>query len=144
MFGNLPLVESVKIDQVKAYTATGTTAINSSEVDMEGYDGVLFVAVMGSTATDISMKAQQDVVTGMGGAADLAGSSKALDGTAKIILLDIFRPLERFVRAVVTRTTTTTIEQILAIRYKARNPPVSNASTAQLVKQLVSPEEGTA
>lgn len=144
MFGNLPLVEAVKIDQVKAAVATGTTAINSNEVDMEGYDGVLFIASFGSTATDISLKAQQDTVTGMGGAADLEGSSKALDATAKIIFLDIFRPLERFVRVVATRTTTTTIEAIWAIRYKARNPPVANASSAQLVKQLVSPAEGTA
>lgn len=141
---NLGLSEEVKIDKVLVYTATGTTTINTDEVDMQGYDGVVFIASVGSSAADVGMKVQQDIVTGMSGAADLEGSKQLLDGTQKQIVVDIHRPLERFVRAAVIRATTTTIEAVWAIRYRARNLPVTNTNSVLAAKRLVSPAEGTA
>lgn len=140
------------VDRLSNAVAAGTTAVNSAEVDMAGFEGVAFVVVMG-TITDGTpkVKAQQDVVTGMAGAADLAGTGVDLAATDdnKIVVLDIKRPLERFLRCVVDRTlgspvTGAVIDGIFAIRYGAGVLPASHSADVAGNETHVSPAEGTA
>ena len=42
-----------------ATTGAGTSAVNGSTVDMNGYEGVLFIAKFGTAAADNTIKAQQ-------------------------------------------------------------------------------------
>ena len=41
------LSDNIKITKVQDHTAAGTSAVNSSSVDMTGYDAVLFVTSFG-------------------------------------------------------------------------------------------------
>ncbi len=138
------LGKAVKITKVKLTVATGTTTINSDIVDMQGYDGVLFLASIGTAAADNGVKAQQGAASNMSDAADLAGTKILSDATQKEFVLDIYRPLERYMRLAVIRPTTTTIEAVWAIQYQGNKKPVSNVTTAQATEVHVSPAEGTA
>jgi len=125
-------------------TATGTTTITGTAVDMANWDGVLFVCKFSTAAANNTLKAQQDTVVGMGGVADLAGSSVVVGASDEIVWIDLFKPQERFVRAAALRGTTTVIEWCIAIQYTARLKPASNALAGTIAgKLLASPVEGT-
>lgn len=138
------LVKDVKITKVLGYTATGTSTVNTNAVDMQGYEGVIFLASIASAANNNGVKAQQGQQSNMGDAADLAGTQLLSDGTKTDLLLEIYRPQERYVRASVIRGTTTVIESVWAIQYMAGKKPVNNVTAAQAVELWASPAEGTA
>lgn len=140
----LPLSKGCKITKISPTVSTGTSAVNGTHVDMAGFLGVLFLISFGSTATDIGAKAQQGDASNDGDMSDLADSLQLLDGTQKQIVLDVKGPTGRYVRPVLQRTTTTTVEAIWAIQYGPRDLPISNATAAQAVNLLEDPEEGTA
>ena len=142
------LFDQVSIDRVSNSVAAGVTEIDSAEVDTQNWEGVLFLVFFGAIVAGAatSVKAQQDTVTGMAGAADLAGTSQTVADTDdnKVFCIDIFRPRERFVRAVVLRATqNSTVDAILAIRYRGRKFPASHAAEVAGEKHA-SPAEGTA
>ena len=62
------LLQGVKIEKTHDEVVAGTSASNGTEVDMQGFEGVIFVMVFGTSATDNGIKAQQDTATGMAGA----------------------------------------------------------------------------
>ena len=130
---------------VEDATSAGTSAVNSSAYDMAGYENITFLVKLGTAAANNSIKAQQDTASGMGSAADLEGTSNASDGTEKLLVVEVVKPRERYVRCVVTRGTSTTIDSITAIQSCPRSIPVDNdASTNNSVEYHVSPAEGTA
>lgn len=138
------LVKDVKITKVLGNTTTGTSTVNTSTVDMQGYEGVVFLASISTAAANNGIKAQQGQQSGMGDAADLAGSQLLSDGTKTDLLLDIYRPQDRYVRAAVIRGTTTVIDAVWAIQYMAGKKPVNNVTAAQALELWASPAEGTA
>lgn len=138
------LSNNVKITKVSAAVATGTTTINSNPVDMQGYDGVVFLASLGSAAANNGLKAQQGQASNLSDAADLAGTLVSSNGTQTDLVLEVFRPQERYLRAAVVRGTTTTIEAIWAIQYAGSKMPINNVTAAQAAEIWASPAEGTA
>jgi len=140
----------IKITRVLNSVVAGITDQNSSAVDMAGFDGVLFIALFGAlTATQVTqIKAQQDVSSGMGAAADLLGSNVGpladTDGN-KCLVLDIKKPLERYVRCVVDRgTANAVIDGVIAIQYGAGAHPTAHAASVAFAEAWGSPAEGTA
>ena len=145
------LLKGIKITRVMNAVAAGTTVQNGSVVDMSGWDGVTFIASFGTlTATQVtSLKGQQGQVSNLSDAADLAGTlvGPLADGDSnKCLVLDIYRPLERYVRPVVSRgTANAVIDGVLAIQYRGRKSPVTqDTATIAANEQHVSPSEGTA
>lgn len=148
------LTESVKTIRLKAdgtsYTAAaGVTNINSDAVDTAGFDGVrlkvVFGAIVAGAAT--SVKAQQDTVSAMSGAADLAGTSQTVADTDdnKAFIIDIWRPQERYVRAAILRATqNSTVDYVEAELYAPRSRPVTQDATIGGNEIFNSPAEGTA
>lgn len=144
------LLDEIKITRVMNAVAAGTSVQTSSEVDMQNWDGVQFVALFGTlTATQVTaIKAAQDVVTGMAGAADLLGTlvgPLADADSNKCLVLDIYRPQERFVRCVVNRATANAvIDGVIAIQYRGRVQPATQAASVAFSEKHSSPIEGTA
>lgn len=139
------LSNAVKINAGIANTSSGTSSINGATIDMANYEGVLFVIKFGTAAADNTIKAQQDTASGMGTAADLAGTSVGVGSSDEIVWLDLYRPQERYVRMVAARGTATTIEWGMAIQYGPRVQPVDNAVAGTIYGELhISPSEGTA
>lgn len=145
------LLKDIKITRVLNAVAAGTSAQNTSIVDMSGWDGVTFIAALGTlTATQVtSLKAQQGNASNLADAADLAGTltGPMADGDSnKCLVLDIYRPLDRYVRGVVGRgTANAVIDGVIAIQYRGRKSPVTqDTTTIAFNEQHVSPAEGTA
>ncbi len=145
------LSKDVKITRVLNAVAAGTSNQNGSAVDMSGFDGVMFIASFGTlTATQVtSLKAQQGNLSNMSDAADLAGTNVGplADGDSnKALVLDVYRPTDRYVRPVVVRgTANAVIDSVIAIQYRGRKMPVvQDTTTIAANEQHVSPAEGTA
>lgn len=145
------LLKDIKVTRVMNAVAAGTSVQNGSVLDMSGWDGVMFIAQVGTlTATQVTgLKAQQGAASNMADAADLAGTAVGplADGDSnKCLVLDIYRPRERYVRCVVTRgTANAVIDGVIAIQYRGRKAPVTQDTTTIAANEShVSPAEGTA
>lgn len=126
----MSLFRNVKITRVAASAAAAQTAIEGSILDMAGFAGVLFIALTGDVTTGsvLGLKAQQNDANSGTGMADLVGAAAftagASDADSKAIVLDVHAPRERYVRAVLTRTTANAVvDGIIAIQYKAGHAP---------------------
>lgn len=145
------LLKEVKLTRVMNAVAAGVTSQNSAILDMSGWDGVTFMAMLGTlTATQVtSLKAQQGQAANLSDAADLAGTlvgPLADTDSNKCLVLDVYRPLDRYVRCVLGRgTANAVIDGIVAIQYRGRKSPVSqDTTTIAFNEQHISPAEGTA
>jgi hypothetical protein len=117
-----------------------------SGVDMDGYDGVVFLAtVQKGEAATFTLKAQQDSASNYGTAADLAGTAKSIviaTATNGFGFIEIKNPQERYVRPALVCPNVGTAKgaAIVAIRYGNKYLPETN-SDGEL---HVAPAEGTA
>jgi len=127
-------------------TIAGTSAIDSTPVDMAGFSGVLFIVRLGTAAANNNIRVQQDTAVAMGAAADLLGTLVA-SGANNVVAVEAVYPGgptgEQFVRCRVTRGTSTTIDSITAIRFGARSRPVAMPSTVSF-ESWMGTGEGTA
>lgn len=143
------LAHNVSVSRPMTAQAAGTSTVNGAVVDMQGWDGVLFVALVGAIVSGAvtSLKAQQGAASDASDAADLAGTAVAIPDTGddKVAVLDIYRPQERYVRPVVVRgTQNATVDGVIAIRYKGRKAPSALDATVIAAEMHQSPAEGTA
>lgn len=129
----------------------GTTAQTSSAIDTQGYDGVkiysLFGAITAGAAT--SVKVQQSSDNGSADAyADLAGTSVTVadDDDNQVVVHDIYRPRERYLKVVISRATqNAVIDGVVAVLYNAIKKPTTDDSSTVVAREThVSPAEGTA
>jgi hypothetical protein len=139
-----------KITRVLNAVAVGTTNQNGSILDMEGFEGVEFI-LLGGTITDgnLSIKAQDGAAANLSDANDLANTLVTLQNTDdnKAAVLDIFKPLKRYIRPVIVRggATGAVIDGVIAIQYKSRTKPTTNdATTVGATETWISPADGTA
>ena len=145
---HLPMLENVAIERPLNAVAAGTTDQTSAAIDMQNWDGVLIIGAFGTlTATQVtSMYVRQDDATG-GSYADLLGTSSGAlaDGDSnKIICIDIYRPRKRFLKAVIDRgTANAVIDGIIAIKYRGRRAPFTQAAVVAKSETHASPAEGT-
>ena len=145
------LLSNVAVRRVMNAVAAGQTDQTSSAIDTQGYDGVMIIASVGtlSAGAVTSLRAQSSSDDGGSDAyADLAGSDQAFaqaTDSNKQVVLDIFRPRERYIKAVLKRATgNAVIDGITAILYRSAQRPVVQGSTVAKSKSLNSPAEGTA
>lgn len=137
-----------KVSRVSNSAVAATTAINSSIVDMAGYDGCIFLALLGDVTDTcvLTLTVQQNTVnsgTGMAAVGNTtAWTADATNADNKILLADIRNPRERYLRAVLTRTTANAVvDGILAIQYNESVAPVAQASEVIAQVLLTSPSE---
>lgn len=135
---------NMKVVPQAIQTADAAT-VNGAGVDMEGYEGVAFIAyAQKGEALSFTIKAQQDISSAFSSAADLAGTQISFATTASAdahVVLDIYQPRERYVRPVLVAPDATSAKAvaIVAIQYGARSRPVANTGEFHQ-----SPAEGTA
>lgn len=124
----------------EAPTAAGTSTIDSAAYDMAGFAGICFIVRLGTPAANNNIRGRQDVATG-GSYADLLGSL-VNDAVKNQHMLDLYRPGKQFLKCRVTRGTSTTIDSLIVIQYRARTRPVVQPTSVS--EAYVSPAEGTA
>jgi hypothetical protein len=135
------LTEEVKITTVAA-VAAGTTTITGSALDMAGWDGAVFIVRLGTPATNNNLRVSQCDTSG-GSYADLAGTKVGDHATDSPLIVDLKRPQEQFLKYVVTRGTSTTIDVVTIIQYRPRTKSTTQPSGTQ-IERWTAPAEGTA
>jgi hypothetical protein len=135
---------SVCTKRVLGVVGDGSSAQVCDEIDVSGYDGVRFVALMGKTAeggtaslfvegADVSGQYSADQ-----GGRVLAKSGDVVPGSddGKLVIVDIHRPLKRFLRASVGRgVANSSIDGVIAELYCAESKPVEVDS--KVARQVV-------
>lgn len=145
------LTNYAKTIRVINATAAGATTINGAVVDMAGYESVRFVVWFGAiVATSVTtIKGQMGSASNGSDAADIAGTSTGpiVAGGAddnKCLILEIYRPLLRYVRVVVLRATAnSTIDSGAAELFEGQFFPIAKDTTVSAQKVLTSPALGT-
>lgn len=144
------LSKAIKITRVMNAVAAGTGDTQTgTHVDMQGFDGVVFIAQFGTlTASAVTkLHAEQGAASDDSDMADLAGTEMSIADTKDngCLVLDVYRPTERYVRPLITRATANTvIDSVIAIQYGARALPTTNdVGTVAGTELHVSPGEGT-
>lgn len=139
------LSKDIKITMVKDQQTSAGTAIDSDSVDMEGFEGVIFIMQMVTkNAANFINAAQSSDDGGADAFTDLVGTKVVPGDDDDTAMLDIYRPRERYVRCEVDRGgANTATGPIYAIQYGARKKPTSQGATVDL-ETHISPAEGTA
>jgi hypothetical protein len=142
------LLNNVKITRVLGAVAAGQAASASDILDMQGFEGVLFIAKVADVTNGsvLTLAAQQSVINDAGGMATLAGTvtytANATDADDDLLVLDVYKPMERYVRAVLTSATQDAVKDgVIAIQYGARKVPITQGSTVLDSDTLISPDE---
>jgi len=142
------LSDCVKITKCADHTTAGTTDVEGLGVDMTGYDGVLFVTSFGTANANNSVEAQVSDAVG-GTYAALTGTLVASGTSDEDVWLDITGGVadatKPWIKLHVERGTSSTLESIWAIQYKARSLPIDNTISGTIIgEQHNRPIEGTA
>ncbi|MCA9903836.1 MAG: hypothetical protein KC547_08270 [Anaerolineae bacterium] len=146
------LLNQIKWDYVKAaVAAANNTDDDSAIVDTQGYDGVVFVTtITDSVITGVAtMTIEQNSAnsgTGMAalsGAVATATSGANDDLNGKTLIVDVYRPRERYLRANrVSATANIAFGECHAILYKGIRTPVSQPAADVADSAVVtSPDE---
>lgn len=131
------LSKSVKVTVVAAAAAAAQTEIVSDVLDMQGYDGVMFIALTGDV-TDTSVL----TLTAKGNSASSTSSptpvtqksatftAGATNADSKALIVDVYDPALRYAFASLTRTAANAIVGgIIAIQYTAELRPTTQDAT---------------
>lgn len=145
------LLKNVKVQEVGAPVANASnTDDNSDRLDMANWDGVMFIAtITDSAATGVAtLTVEQNTADSNTGMAALSGGSSAKTCTVNddinntLLIVDVFRPRERYVQGVRTSgTANIAFGSILAIQYSGRKFPITQPASVSTATQAVSPAE---
>jgi hypothetical protein len=132
------LLKSVVVTVVSPAAVAGTTAIDSSVLDMQGFDGVMYIALTGdaTSGTVLTLTAKENTANSTSSPTPTSGPSAtytatgASDADSMALIVDEYRPTKRYSYANLTRTTQNcVIGGIIAIQYQAHSKPTSQAAS---------------
>lgn len=143
------LAKNIEFTKVLGYFGAAQTTRNSDIIDMSGVDGVVFIALFDTLieAGTIKLSVDQNTANSASGMAELAGSTThtvtAAETTGGVLVADVYRPQERYLRASIDiGTSNAVISGIVAIQYSGVKQPTTNTGATVLeVDVLVSPAE---
>ncbi len=145
------LLRSTLVTRVKDAVTAGVTKVSDATVvDMQNYEGVMFIALFGTlTANQVtSIHAEQGKTAALTDKNDLEGTLVGPLADAddnKLLILDVKNPTERYVRLVVNRkTANAVVDGIIAIQYGPRKKPTKQGTTVGVAEVHTGPDEGTA
>jgi hypothetical protein len=136
------LTKNVKVTKVSAGGTSAGTAVNSTSVDMAGFEGVVFLGSIATAhANNFANAAQSSDNSTF---TDLAGSKVVTASNAHSFMIDINKPSARYVRCELDRGGADTVYgDIYAIQYGAKVAPTTHGTTID-AELHVSPVTGTA
>lgn len=145
------LLKNVSVREIGAPVAAGSTIDNNSDiVDMANYEGVMFlVPITDSVDTGVAaLTVEQNTANSASGMAALSGAvATATSGAdddlnGKLLVVDVYRPRERYLQAVRTSATANiAYGNVIAILYKGRVKPTTDDTSIAHAVQAISPAE---
>ena len=136
---------SVKITRLMNAVAAGTSDQLSSALDMQGFDGVMFLTSFGTITAGAVTSVDVHQCDTSGGTYAALSIAVADDDDNQVVVHDIYRPRERYIKVNIDRgTQNAVIDGVVAIQYGARVMPTTNDSTTVVSREVhASPAEGT-
>jgi hypothetical protein len=130
------LSKGIKVTRVANSAVAATTDVTSSVLDMSGFDGVMFVALLGDVTNTsvLALTAKQNTAnstssptpTAITGGATAPFTADTTSGDNKALLVDVYRPQNQYVFAVLSRgTANAVVDGIIAIQYDSRVKPTT-------------------
>lgn len=129
------LSKNVKVTRVAAGAVAAQTEVLSSVLDMQGYDGVMFIALLGdvTTACVLTLTAKGNTASSTSSptpVTQVATAAFTADGTSadnKVLQVDVVDPALRYIFASLTRTAANAVvDGIIAIQYMAESRPTTH------------------
>lgn len=129
------LSKSIKVTVVEAAAAAAQTELVTDVLDMQGYEGVMYLALLGdvSDGSVLTLTAKGNsansvsLPTPVTQKATDAFTAGAATADSKVLLVDVYKPTLRYQFASLTRTTANAIVGgIIAIQYCAKNKPTTH------------------
>jgi hypothetical protein len=127
------LSNAAKVTRVSNAVAAGTTEIDATGVDMQGFEAVEFLVAFGAitagAVTSCKLQGSHDNATNW---TDLAGTAITVLETDdnKVAILDTAHTLYRYIRPVVVRgTQNAAVDAIVALQYLADREPVTQPTS---------------
>jgi hypothetical protein len=123
------MLDNVKISHVLGYFAAAQTNKDCDIIDMQGYDGVIFVASFGTmvSGSEIDLIVAHSDTNSTGDMDKTeAEASATSDGTDDVqLIVDVYRPQKRYLEAQVEiDTEDAEIENVIAIQYRGSKMPI--------------------
>ena len=136
-------IDNTKMTRVENAAVAGVTVLTSDVIDMQNFDGLVFLAALGDvldTGVNVLQAQHSDVGDGSGmndiAASVVSFTAGASDADNKLMLLEIFRPTKRFLRVTLTRSVANTVlDGIFAFQSNPAEAPVTQHSSV-LVKDF--------
>jgi len=104
------LLKNAKITRILVDTVAGQAATASDILDMSGFQSVMFIAKLGDVTNGsvVTLACQQNTINSASGMATLTGtatytSASTTDADDNLLVLDVVKPNERYVRASASR-----------------------------------------
>ena len=130
------LLKNASFGNIVVETTAGTTDVSPLRVfDMQGYEGICFIGQINAvtaagllqmSAAYSDSTSTTDLVTDTGTA--VGSTSTTTDMDDKLLVLDIYKPLKRYVGVHIDRATQASEINVVGIQYGARKGPVSQST----------------
>ncbi len=140
--------KNIKVTRVVDAVVAGTSDQNGTSIDHQGFDGgvtfiVGFGVITGSAVTSVKAQTSSDN-SNWNNVKDSDQTIADSDDTG-VVILDVAKPLERYMRVVVLRgTQNAVIDFGMAFQHSAKAEPVTHDATTVISSLLLtSPIEGT-
>lgn len=141
----MQLSKNIKVTVVEAAATSATTELVSDVLDMQGYDGVIFIALMGDVldTSVLTLTAKGNSANSVSSPTPVTQSTAtftagASNADSKVLMVDVCDPALRYMFASLTRgTAAAVVGGIIAIQYTAEYRPTTQdasviASTASV------------
>ena len=140
-----PISKEVKISVLEDGATAATGTLTGSTLDMSNFDSVVFLAAFGTSNAGNYIYVEQGDESDLSDAADIAGSKMVATANNELLVLDIVKPGDRYLRPYSVRGASSTLSPLIAIQYNTNKLPVTNADSGEVqVEVHISPAEGTA
>lgn len=138
--------DNIAAQKLQDHTTAGTSAVTSDAIDMLGFEWVRLLTSFGTAAANNTVKAQQSSDDGSADAySDLEGTSTTSGTSDEDASISIYRPTKRYIKFVVARGTSSTLETMWALKGGARKMPLTHGvSGTSAHESFATPSEGTA
>jgi hypothetical protein len=139
------LVKDCEFVYIEPEATAGTSTLTSDVVDLQGWDGCLFIALTGdaTSGTVLTLAALGNTANSTSGAVAITGASasytstSATDADNKMLLVDVVRPLKRYAHVTLTRATQNCVcNGIIAIKYRGAKAPITQSASHVIASAL--------
>ena len=134
------MLSNCAFNAIMSESTAGSTDVEGSAtmvVDVAGYEGVCFVGychtvtaagILGMWAQYGISTSATDIIDDTGTIVGSTGATTSTDWTDKLLVLDIYKPTERYVSVHIDRATQPSAIDVIAIRYGAHKLEVSQST----------------